>query len=118
MSYMTYYSIQISETVPTVEEVARKLAETVDETSHGDPQFDINSSVWHGVLIGEHDDTWYNHEENMRALSQIWPNVFFTLTGIGQDQDDHWVEYHTNGKIQRLERPQWEPDAFDPSKLE
>ena len=54
----------------------------------------------------------------MRALSQIWPNVLSTLTGIGQDKDDHWVEYHHNGKMRHLERPQWEPDPFDPSKLE
>ena len=118
MSYMTHYSMTISETRPTVEDVACKLAETVDQTPPGHPRFDVNSSMWNGVLIGNYDTKWYDHEADMQALSQMWPNVLFTLTGKGEDQDDQWVEYHTNGKVQRLKRPKWTPEPFDPRKLE
>ena len=54
----------------------------------------------------------------MQASSPTWPNVLFTLTGEGDDPDDQWLEYHMNGKVQCLKRPNWAPEPFDPTKLE
>ncbi len=117
MAYMTYYSMEISEPKPTVADAARWLAETVDKTPPTHPEHEQNSSFWELVLSGEEDAPWYNHKEDMQALSKMWPDILFTLTGIGEEQDDQWVEYHMNGKVQRLDRPQWEPEPFDHSKL-
>lgn len=41
---------------------------------------------------------WYDYEEDMLRLSEKFPNVVFTLKGIGEEHDDMWVEYFKNGK--------------------
>ena len=118
MAYMTYYNMEISETEPTIEELASKLTETLDKQTPHHPMYPTSLLFWENVLGGEVDASWHDHQESMQAISPTWPNVLFSLSGKGEDQDDQWVEYHINGKVQCLKRPDWEPEPFDPTKLE
>lgn len=43
---------------------------------------------------------WYDHEEDMRAMSQAIPDVVFKLHGEGEENDDIWDSYYLNGKSQ------------------
>lgn len=55
---------------------------------------------------------WYDHDEDMLKLSALYPNIFFTLEGVGEDSDDRWISYYVNGKSQdgNLHKVYDEPD--------
>ena len=40
---------------------------------------------------------WYEHHEDMTALSQAFPDITFRVEGEGEDRYDNWVEYYLNG---------------------
>ena len=43
---------------------------------------------------------WYDHEEDMKIYSKIYPDFIFKLSGIGEENDDIWEKYFYNGKLQ------------------
>jgi hypothetical protein len=40
---------------------------------------------------------WYEHEEDMKKLSKLFPNAVFKLSGNGEDYTDNWDKYFYNG---------------------
>jgi hypothetical protein len=44
---------------------------------------------------------WYEHDEDMTALSKQFPTVMFTLKGEGEESGDLWVAYYLGGKSYR-----------------
>lgn len=59
---------------------------------------------------------WYEHDEDMLALSCRFPDFFFTLNGAGEEQGDLWNTYYYNGKMQECRAEIIWPD-FDYKKL-
>jgi hypothetical protein len=49
---------------------------------------------------GEGPIKWYDHERDMRAVSQHIRDVTFSLVGYGEEHADIWVKYFRNGKMQ------------------
>jgi hypothetical protein len=47
------------------------------------------------------DIKWYEHEDHMRAISEKYPEVLFTLSGEGEESGDIWKKYFLNGKMQK-----------------
>ena len=43
---------------------------------------------------------WYGHEEDMRIVSDNFPDVLFTLKGEGEEAGDVWIKYFKNGMMQ------------------
>lgn len=62
------------------------------------------------------DATWYDHEDHMRILSVVFPDVHFTLYGWGEENEDIWQEHYLGGKMQRCNAEIVMP-SFDPEKL-
>jgi hypothetical protein len=63
-----------------------------------------------------YDAKWYNHHEDMIALSKLYPNALFCLAGSGEESGDLWKAYYKNGKSQYCEVIMtYEP--YDESKL-
>ncbi len=60
---------------------------------------------------------WYEHEESMIELSKDNPDIIFKLEGQGDINDDMWIKYFYQGKIQRCEAI-ITFDEFDLNKLE
>ena len=65
---------------------------------------------------------WYDHEEDMCAISLLFPDVTFQLSGEGENQGDLWEEYYHNGECERCSadivfpKPKWikwPPDYHD-----
>jgi hypothetical protein len=59
---------------------------------------------------------WYDHTEDMIALSLRYPEYVFQLEGDGEETGDHWVMYFRNGQYYTVQLSVQIP-LFDPSKL-
>jgi hypothetical protein len=59
---------------------------------------------------------WYEHEDDMRKFSQLYPFILFEFSGEGEESGDIWKKYFLNGKMQICSaRIEFEP--FDETKL-
>ena len=58
---------------------------------------DITGYVEHYFTTG---CKFYKHEEVLKTFSLEYPDVLFTLEGVGEEAGDQWVKYFKNGKIQ------------------
>lgn len=34
---------------------------------------------------------WYDWEKDMKALAKLFPDIYFTLEGEGEDREDWWI---------------------------
>lgn len=47
--------------------------------------------------------SWYEHREDMEALSKAFPDITFCLHGEGDSREDVWDEYWLNGDCERCQ---------------
>lgn len=59
---------------------------------------------------------WYDYEEDMRSVSEKFPDVHFELHGEGEMNNDIWTQHFVNGKSQFCMAKIVIP-PFDPSQL-
>jgi len=90
-------SRKVPKTVEVVDEVTKILRE-----GYGDP-FDENCK-------------WYEHKRDMLAASLQFPGVLLKLAGLGEANEDMWVEYYRDGKVQVCKAVVTYPE-FDEAKL-
>ena len=43
---------------------------------------------------------WYSHAEDMVAIAESFPNIYFELEGIGEEFGDFWKEYYHDMDIE------------------
>lgn len=58
------------------------------------------ASTYGSTYIFQEDCKWYDHEDDMRDYSKLYPELVFVLEGKGEDYDDIWIKYFKNGKMQ------------------
>lgn len=63
------------------------------------------------------DWKWYEHEDDMRKISNAFAGYLFVLSGEGEEPGDIWKKYFLNGKCQD-ERAKIAIAEFDESKLQ
>lgn len=59
---------------------------------------------------------WYDHDDDMLAISSKFPDILFCLHGSGDSEDDQWDAYFLNGKMQFCPVVMTY-EAFNPAKL-
>ena len=59
---------------------------------------------------------WYDHADDMLAISNKHPNILFKVHGEGEEVGDIWDKWFLNGKMQVCEAKIVIPD-FDPEQL-
>lgn len=69
------------------------------------------SSLFDGEAI-----KWYDHDDEMKQISKKYPDLVFTLVGVGEESGDMWCKYYQAGKCQH-EPARIEYGKFDPAKL-
>jgi hypothetical protein len=102
MGYMTNYVLDVIKGQVVYSELADKLEEI---SGYG---FDSQLEMY--------DVKWYDHEKDMRKLSQLYPEIVFKLSGEGEESGDIWKMYFKNGKSQFC-KAEVTFDEFDESKL-
>ena len=87
MGYKTNYTLSSTTDIENTSEFAELFGNTTD--------YDIDE-IGSGIK-------WYEHETDMAAISTKYPDVIFTLKGIGEDEDTPWFMYFKNGKYYNAE---------------
>lgn len=103
MGYNTTYSLKLHEPIINPIQV---LCEENEDAAH--------------CLTNEGDSNesgkWYDHEQDLQAISTRFPNHVFELRGEGEESGDVWVKYFKNGKVQ-ASKAEIRLEPFDESKL-
>lgn len=110
MGYYTYYSLNynIPDGAPadTEDQVNKRFVEIFEDgnCSPDDLKHYYYSERygWKGAIDTalQEELKWYDHDDEMIALSKEFPEVEFTLDGTGEESDDLWTTYYKNGKAQ------------------
>jgi hypothetical protein len=58
---------------------------------------------------------WYEHENDMRAVSAEFPFALITVMGAGEEQPDLWCMYCVNGVTEKVEAEITYPPMTIPS---
>ena len=90
MGYHTAYSLEVQNA--TKEQLDSVLAFLGDRGVIGyalDEEFGCCDTV-----------NWYDHDEDMIAASNRFPNILFCLHGEGENNGDLWNKYYYSGKMQ------------------
>lgn len=107
MGYETKYSLEVrlmSASMKAVKGVDSNgnpatvfIPDTIDEASIID---EVQTASGYTYLF---DDAckWYSHEVEMVKISKKYPNALFVLSGEGENNDDLWIKYFKNGKMQK-----------------
>lgn len=75
-----------------------------------------NMNLIDELIEGWFEAKWYDYVDNMKMLSLKFPNKVFILEGNGEENEDMWVAYFMNGKVQ-YEKAKITYNYFDPNKL-
>ena len=102
MGYYTMFEFQTDK-----EELINKLREKYDCANYAlDDYGEPNNST-----------KWYDHESDIKEFSKDYPNEVFKLIGNGESNDDMWIKYFKNGKVQ-ICKAKITFDKYDENKLE
>lgn len=111
MGYYTQYNLYVTNVGFLDDEVKVAVSNAIDDLN----LFDVSGSVEYGWSAY---DKWYDHDDDMLALSTRFPDVVFQLYGDGEDSEDRWMTYYKNGRCQvDALHITVEEDPFDESKL-
>lgn len=79
-------------------EIAKKLCE-ISDWFYSDFNETVEKSDYPiAELISFDTIKWYDHYNEMVALSKEFPSLYFELEGFGEDREDMWREYFHNGE--------------------
>lgn len=104
MSYHTSYQLQIIEGDPFTIDDLREVSEGASYALTKDGETSESCS-------------WYDHEIDLKSFSRKFPATVFKLSGQGEDNEDMWVKYFMNGKMQECKAEITYP-PFDKNKLQ
>ena len=80
-------------------EIAKKLCEISEWFEPSDFNETIEAPDYPlDELISFDTIKWYDHYDEMKALSKEFPSLYFELEGFGEEQGDIWREYFHNGE--------------------
>ena len=107
MGYCTTYMLSVDSDTKSIEEILAEIDPALLDRLDGinDDGYPIDSV------------TWYNHEQDIKELSLLYPDCVFTLYGDGDDSEDMWYKYFKNGKMQAC-YANITYDEYDEKKLE
>tara|TARA_R110002020_G_scaffold49068_1_gene140010 strand:+ start:355 stop:663 length:309 start_codon:yes stop_codon:yes gene_type:complete len=92
------------------------------EVENGDP-FDrvldaIKEKSFYSSWVGNalEGEKWYSQSDDVKAVSEVYPDKLIVVSGEGEESGDIWREYFLNGKSQYVKAKLTFED-FDKNKL-
>lgn len=96
MGYYTMYSLEVLH-IQNEEEFSR-LQKYIHENETMDCIFYNGTYCDNAAAFDSKNDAkWYDHTDDMIALSKVFPDMQFRLHGVGEEADDIWYHYYHNG---------------------
>ena len=93
MGYYTDYQLEV-EPADTIEFVIAAMEQdTEGELAH------LARSGHCGGQFCNYNSKWYDWENDMKKLSALFPEVTFTLTGDGEEDEDFWETTFKGGEV-------------------
>lgn len=106
MGYYTSYELKVLEGDLTIQEILEQVGSEFEGLNYAiDEDGDCLSEC-----------KWYEHEAEMKSLSEKFPDIVFSLHGEGEESEDVWYKYFKNGKMQEC-YAKITYDEYDESKL-
>jgi hypothetical protein len=98
MGYYTHFDLIMHPKQDTVREleIMRVIASKIDKKDPADISDD--DAKW---CLSDHLK-WYDHHDHMVEVSKQFPDIIFVLCGEGEESDDIWQEYFTNGEYEEI----------------
>jgi hypothetical protein len=91
MGYYTHYHLEFSAPEDTYETIKEEVGRCITAMVGADP-YEFEDLIEMTV-----EWKWYDHEEDMKRIAKMFPTVYFTLEGEGEDRGDYWVkQFHDN----------------------
>jgi len=83
---------------------------------HGASRDEIMAAVFEHVGYGPTSESCkrYDYEQDLIAVSRLYPTAVIMLRGQGEDAEDEWVLYVRDGEVVRHSRAPWEPPGPPP----
>ena len=99
MGYRTDFILEAS---PVTEDLFEQIDTVLLERNR---YFGSNERCFYGDKgrWQDDDDTWLEYEEDMLAVSRLFPQVQFILSGCGERNEDQWRQIFVDGRTQRCE---------------
>ena len=105
MGYYTYFNLRVTETPHLFNgksitneselEIAQKLYGII---SGGDVLPKVPDYCTPLEYVFDDEMKWYDYKQDMKELSEQYPEFYFWLSGDGEESDDYWVACFHNGK--------------------
>jgi hypothetical protein len=89
MGYYTSYEMQIDKA-----DLGKAVDNALVEMFNGYSYIEYNGG---GSWYANDRVKWYEHEEDIKGISEMFPDVLFTLDGEGEDSGDVWRKWFKNG---------------------
>ena len=108
MGYYTYYNLNMKSTNDTpinYEAINRAFIHIYDGVYEVNTLKDkwvkecINNPDFINDFYLNENQKWYEFNEDMVKLSEMFPDVVFCLWGEGEDRDDNWRKVYNNGSV-------------------
>lgn len=121
MGYYTNYKLSIlNKDKPDYDKLNTFIEQNKDNESEELPNGKVLSYPLNYLLElfdeGSEPTKWYDHEDDMKEFSRMFPNLVFELSGEGEESGDIWKKYFRDGKMQKCEA-KIIFDSFDETKL-
>lgn len=81
-----------------------------------DHEEEISNEFHDGYPVFDESVKWYDYQQDMKEYSLKYPELLFKLEGVGEQNEDMWICYFKNGKMQECPAT-ITFDDFDESKL-
>lgn len=117
MGYYTQYTLDVVDLDD--ETVKASILEFITTNDICNSYHQVPDSKYN-LTFGESTDDikWYAHHDDMIMLSKAFPNVVFSLYGVGEENGDEWMSYYKLGKSAVYSRDDWSPPPFNEDDLD